>query len=180
VVPFIFLLSLNFQEKEAKGVPALPQTSTTMEEKTHLDLVKGSSILSLLSSFTLPKSHTFIKNLTLSQPKKTNINLHFVSIFHIFKRREQSNNLFFFPFTPDDDMTMVMVDSCGIFLECSFLESRAITSAIFFFWPPFFLLLACKKFLKERKKTREKLLTCCNSFRKVYYLELSLRVACKE
>jgi hypothetical protein len=23
-------------------------------------------------------------------------------------------------------------------------------------------------------------LTCCNSFRKVYYLELSLRVACKE
>jgi hypothetical protein len=35
-------------------------------------------------------------------------------------------------------MTMVMVDSCGIFLECSFLESRAITSAIFFFGPLFF------------------------------------------
>jgi hypothetical protein len=39
-------------------------------------------------------------------------------------------------------MTMVMVDSCGIFLECSFLESRAIISAIIFFWPPFFFTIS--------------------------------------
>lgn len=88
MVPFIFLLFLNFEEKEAKGVPALPQTSTTMEEKTHFDLVKGSSIFVSLIVFYPTKVPRFHKKSYFKPTQEKNILIYTLFRFSIYLKEE--------------------------------------------------------------------------------------------